>query len=652
MADGRPDGRSRTLAGVWFGGDLCVGHIRGSMPSAVVSHGQAQIGLMSPGAHGLPATPATPTAPRCAGRRSSSGAAMGPAASRTGRYTPCMGRRSALVLLAVFGTGVFLAGLELMVTAVALPSILADLADPNGTSAWVELRKASWIINGYLLVYILTMPLAGRLADLWGARRLFMGALVVFTMGSALAGAAQTLDQLIAARLVQAVGGGVLVPVGTAAASHLFGGAARPRALGIVGALTFLGMAAGPVVGAAILASVHAEDALAAADVSGWLAAVLAPAWRWVFYLNIPIAIVALTLAWAASPDWETPRRPGRVDLAGAALFGLALLVGLLGLTLLGSTEVAGTRIEPTVLTAGLLAVAAVASIIAVVRGLRVDDPFLDPRLFRSVPFSSAALVSLLTGYAFATAIIGGAVFVDRVLYGGPDEQRLALGALAGATALGALLSGFLVRVVQLQLVTLAGLVLSIGGLLAMATWTPGVAIQTVALALGVFGFGFGLTVTPRSTAAVEAAGRRSFGVASAVVTVARMIGMAVGLAILTAYGSTTIDRLANQVYATPDAYRQFIPESLRDRPLRDPLVVGALEAWASRQAAEIMVGLFVVAAIVTAAAVPPGLALGGRRGNRAGMLRDGPAATDAAEGTARGPDADGRDPAESGLAL
>ena len=125
-----------------------------------------------------------------------------------------MTRGSTLVLLAVIGAGVFLAGLELMVTAVALPSILADLADPSAGSAWVELRKASWIINGYLLVYILTMPMAGRLADLWGVRRLFMGALSVFIVGSALAGAAQTMDQLIAARLVQALGGGVLVPSG------------------------------------------------------------------------------------------------------------------------------------------------------------------------------------------------------------------------------------------------------------------------------------------------------------------------------------------------------------------------------------------------------------------------------------------------------
>jgi len=558
-----------------------------------------------------------------------------------------MNRRPALVLLAVLGAGVFLAGLELMVTAVALPSILANLAGTGGSTAWIELRKASWIINGYLLVYILTMPLSGRLADLWGARRLFMAALVVFVTGSALAGAAQNLDQLIAARVVQALGGGVLVPVGTAAASHLFGGAARPRALGVIGALTFLGMAAGPVVGAAILGSVHAESALAAigSAPSDPLTAILAPAWRWVFYLNVPIGLVSLVLAWAASAGWETPHHPGRVDVLGAGWFGFALVAGLVGLTLVGTRQLAGSAADPGVITAGLLAIAAVASTVAVVRGLRVGDPFLDPRLFGSVTFSSAALVSLLTGYGFATAIIGGAVFVDRVLYGGPDEQRLALGALAGATALGALASGFIVRVASLRLVTLAGLALSVGGFAWMATWRSDTSIGTVALALGAYGFGFGLTVTPRSTAAVEAAGRRAFGVASAVVTVARMIGMAVGLAILTAYGSTTIDRLADEIYATPVSYRQFIPEALRDRPLKDPFVVDALEDWASREAAGIMVGLFVVAAAVTFVAIPPALALGGRRDRRARMLLpDVPAA--------EGSDADGHDTAEPGLAL
>ncbi len=110
--------------------------------------------------------------------RSGPGVARGPAAA-----SPTLGvmdrlpRRDAYVLLAVLGTGVFLAGLELMITAVALPAIVVDLAD------WTRLREASWIINGYLLVYVVTMPLAGRLADLWGNRRMFLAALALFTVG-------------------------------------------------------------------------------------------------------------------------------------------------------------------------------------------------------------------------------------------------------------------------------------------------------------------------------------------------------------------------------------------------------------------------------------------------------------------------------------
>jgi MFS family permease len=522
-----------------------------------------------------------------------------------------IGRLDALVLLAVLAVGVFLAGLELMITAVALPAIVTDLAD------WSRLREASWIVNGYLLVYVVAMPLAGRLADLWGARRLFLGGLVVFIVGSLLAGRAQSLEELIAARLLQAAGGGVLVPVATAAASHLYGGAARPRALGIIGALTFLGMAAGPFVGAAILGALKPEVALVTLGIDPLsdLAAALAPAWRWVFYVNVPIGIAALALAWAASDGWETPRRPGRVDVAGAVLFTLLLVGGLGALTLLGNDVEADLLGQPAgTVTLVLAAVAIIATPLVLWRGLRAPDPFLDPRLFRHVPFGAAALVSLLTGYAFATAIIGGAVFVDRVLYGGPDEQRFVLGSLGAATAAGALAAGLIVRVVSLRLVAIAGIAASSVALVRMAGFTPATPIEEVAGWMALFGAGFGLTVTPRSTAAVEALGRAAFGTASATVTVARMVGMAIGLAVLTAYGSTTIDDLYDRVYATPDGYRELIPEALRDRPLRDPLVVEALEQWAAGEAATIMIGIFLVAAVVVVLAGPPSLALERRR--------------------------------------
>jgi hypothetical protein len=403
----------------------------------------------------------------------------------------------------------------------------------------------------------------------------------------------------------------------------LFDDHARARALGVIGALTFLGMAAGPFLGAAILSGVHPDVALAGtALATSPLADVLGPAWRWIFFANVPVAVVATVLAWAVSPGWDTPRRPGRLDLVGAVVFGLALGSGLIALTLLGAAGSGQGGVAPPALSAILAAVAVVATLIAIVRAARTADPFLDVRLFADRGFSAAAAVSLLTGYAFATAIIGAAVFVDRVLYGGPDDQRLALGALAGATAVGALVSGFAVRVASYRAVTLLGLALSALGLVAMARWTPDTPILEAAAGLALFGSGFGLSVTPRSTAAVEAAGPAAFGAASSVVTVARMVGMAVGLAVLTAYGSTTIDRLSAQVYASPDAYRAYVPDALRDRPLKDPLVVGALERWASGEAASIMVGLFDVAAVVTLVCALPALALGGGGSRRARSAR------------------------------
>lgn len=502
-------------------------------------------------------------------------------------------------MLAALSLGACLVGVELMITAIALPAIVTDLAD------WTELRRASWIINGYLLAYVAVMPLAGRAADRLALPALFCAALAVFAAGSLLAGAAQDLDWLIAARVLQGAGAGAVVPLATAGASHLFSGQSRARAIGVVGALTFVGMALGPFLGAFVLQRFELTLSLAAVGLSAGPAfELLSPSWRWIFYLGAPLALLAGVYLWAAAADWRAARTGQRLDLLGAGLFTSALAGGLLALTLLGTESLPGA-LDST----ALAGIALVAGAGALIRFWRVSHPFIELRLFNNRTFSGAVLLSLLTGYGLATAIIGGAVFVDRVRYAGPAEQQVALGALAGAVALGALGSGLLLRRLGIVPLSLAGLLLSIGGLITLAQATPQTELALLVAGLGFFGLGFGLTVTARSTAAVEALGRGAYGLASAGVTVARMIGMAIGLAALTVLGSNRIEALS-LVLVDQQARDAILPIELQGRPLQDFLVVNVLEAWAAEQAASILSGLFLVAAVVTAVAILPTLAM------------------------------------------
>lgn len=512
-----------------------------------------------------------------------------------------MSDRGRFVLLVTLAMGAGLTGVELMVTAVALPTIVRDLAD------WTRLREASWIVNGYLLTYAAAMPLAGRAADRYPAPRLFLLALAVFSAGSLLAGSAPSLEWLIGARLIQGIGGGAIVPLARAGASHLYDGPPRARALGLVEAMTYLGMAAGPFVGAAILQVANLSGQLDAAGLTGTTtAALLAPAWRWCFYLGAPSALLVGAYAWAAAPGWPASELRARLDLPGAALFTVALAAGLVALTYLGAPDAPGGPAG----TALLLAIALAAIVAALRRDRSHPEPFLDARPYRVRAFAGAVLVSLLTGYALATALIGAAVFVDRVLYGGPDLQRQVLGPLALAMAIGALAAGFLLRRLGAAALGVVGLVGGAAGLGLLALAGPSTPEPSVAAALVLFGLGFGLSVTPRSAAAVEVLGRTAFGRASADVAVARDIGMAIGLAILAAFGAGRIQALS-VVLTDQRARDAILPPALQGHGLHDPFVVAVLERWAAGQAAAILAWIFAIAAAVMLASIVPALALG-----------------------------------------
>ncbi|HEX9610194.1 MAG TPA: MFS transporter, partial [Candidatus Limnocylindria bacterium] len=406
--------------------------------------------------------------------------------SQPDRPSVAMHPLAAWAVLGIASLGVLLGGAELMVVAIALPSIVADFG------GWNDLARVSWIVNAYLLAYVVAMPLAGRGADLWGARHLYVVALLLFVAGSAGAGVARVagpedgLTWLIAARVVQGFGGGALVPLSMALASHLFTGRSRAAALGVEGAATYVGMAIGPAYGAWVLLNFSLP--IPGLDIANW---------QWIFLLNVPIGIIVLLLIYVVAGGVETPRVRARVDLGGAALAGLALVAGIGAVTVSG----AGGWANPIVIGGLVVAAAALAAFVRLERRLRA--PLIDLRLFRDRGFSAANAVSLLTGYTLATAIIGGPVFVNRVLFGTDQQSSVALTSLTLAVAGGALFGGLLTGFIGERVVTLAGVAITALALWLAIGWGVDTDLDRLVRDLALFGAGFGLTVSPRATAAV-----------------------------------------------------------------------------------------------------------------------------------------------------
>ncbi len=516
------------------------------------------------------------------------------------RPTVLLHPAAAWAILVVASLGVFLGGAELMVVAIALPSIVADFG------GWADLARASWIVNAYLLAYIVAMPLAGRAADLWGARRLYVLALILFSLGSLGAGLSRFagqeagMDWLIASRVVQGLGGGALVPLSMSLASHLFAGRSRAAALGLEGAATFVGMAVGPAYGAWVLLNV--TIALPNVDLATW---------QWIFFLNVPAGILTLLMIYVVAGGIETPRARGGLDLAGALLVTVTLLSGVASLTLAGDRGWS----DPTILAGFGVAAVGLAAFVALELWLRA--PLVDPRLFVDRRFSAANLVSLLTGYTLATAIIGGPVFVNRVLNAGAEQSAAALTALTLAIAAGAIVGGGLNAVAGERVTTVGGVALTIVALWLATGWGEQSGLDRLVRDLALFGGGFGLTVSPRATAAVEAAGASAYGVASAMLQITRTVGMSMGLALLTSIGQNRIDELTALIEdpARRDALVVELgrPEFVGVDPRQSLALVDVLEAWSRGQAAEVLQLVLTLAMAVAAITLVPAVLVGGR---------------------------------------
>jgi EmrB/QacA subfamily drug resistance transporter len=413
------------------------------------------------------------------------------------------GARSAALTLASMCAGVFLGALDQTVVVTALPAIITDLNIP-----FTRLNDAAWIVTAYLLGYTVAMPLVGRMSDAYGRQAVMLGCLLLLGATSIACGTAKSLEWLIVARGLQAIGGGALLPVTLAVVGDLFEEQRKSVLLGVVAGTAEAGGVLGPLWGAAVL------DRLS---------------WPWVFYLNLPIVLaIAVFLRSFPAPQRPSGSAP-QVDYVGGALLGVGLGALALGL----SRETSQGQLFRIAL--GCIAVASIAAFIWHER--RADVPLIEPRLFTRVPFAAGNLLSLLSGAALIVAMVDVPLYAATVLQRTPVEGGLLLMRLMVGIPIGALFGGVLTRKTGPALAAALGVMASAAGLALLARWTPQTSGDEMTRDLLLAGLGFGAQLAPITSVVVGWAGSARAGVAAALVTVMRMIGMLVGIATLTSWG-------------------------------------------------------------------------------------------------------------------
>ncbi|WP_382306809.1 DHA2 family efflux MFS transporter permease subunit [Herbiconiux sp. UC225_62] len=404
------------------------------------------------------------------------------------------GRRR--LILAICCLGIFMVSTDTTILNVALPSVAADFA--------ATIPELQWVLDSYTLVLAGLLLFAGSLADRWGRRRTLQLGLGLFSLASLLCSLSPSVGWLIAFRVLQAVGASMINPVTVSIISVTFvGPAARAKAIGTWGMFTGVALAVGPLLGGVLTAAVG---------------------WRSVFWITVPVGVLALVLAGLVIPE-SRGARVRRFDAVGQVLVILAL--GLIVGGLIEAPRAGWSLVAPLLVAGGLAAV-----VVLVLYERRRRDPLLDPRFFGSLPFSAAVASAVLVFTAYGSALFVSTFYLQRVHGLSPPEAGVVLLPMALATTLASLASARLMaaRGPRLPFV-LAAISLTAGGLCLVGLQTT-TSIGVLALGLALIGCGFGAINTPITTTAVASMPRSQAGAAAAVGSSARQVGMAVGVAI------------------------------------------------------------------------------------------------------------------------
>ncbi len=406
-------------------------------------------------------------------------------------------RRRLAVTLGVI-TGMFLAALEATVVGTAMPTVISSLGGLN---------HYSWVFSAYLITSTITVPVWGKLSDLYGRRLLFQIGIAVFLLGSVLSGMAGTMTQLIAYRAVQGLGAGALVPLAMTIIGDVYTVEERARMQAFFSGVWGISSVVGPIVGGFI------TDQLS---------------WRWVFYINVPFGILAAVIMQLSLKEPKRTRRPS-IDYAGAALLMASITLLMLALVEGGATlrEFASARNVSLLVVAGLLG----ALFIYVER--RAQDPIVPLGLFRN----RVVTVSVVAGFLAGVAMFGAISFVPLFAQGALGSTATEAGSLLTPLMLSwvglSVVGGRLLLRVGYRPTTLAGLLLLTLGFALLSSYQRTTPRVWLYVDLVLIGAGLGLTMLTLLIAVQQSVGRAQLGIATSLNQFSRSIGGAVGVAIM-----------------------------------------------------------------------------------------------------------------------
>ena len=434
-----------------------------------------------------------------------------------------MSRRELYTLFGALMLTMLLASLDQTIVGTALPTIVGDL---NGMANY------TWVVTAYLIATTASVPLYGKLSDLYGRRPVILTAIVIFLVASALAGLSQTMLQLILFRGLQGLGGGGLITLAFTVVADVVSPRERGRYQGVFGAVFGISSVAGPVLG-------------------GWLAEV---DWRWIFYINLPTGLAAMIAIDRVLRRHKFPTRERKIDYLGAACLVPAVVCLLLAVTW-GGNEYAWN----SGLILGLFGGAAVLAATFVYIETRAEEPILPLRMFRQGTFALAAVIAMIFGVGMFSGIVYIPLFFQMVRGYSPTESGLLMIPMMAGMVITSVSSGLVIsRVGRYKWFLVAGSVVITSGLALFTQLRVDTPLWLSGTYLLVLGIGMGMFMQPLVLAMQNIVKVEDLGAGTSTNNFSRSLGGAIGTAVLGAVMSAKLnDELAANL---PGAVAQLSP--------------------------------------------------------------------------------------------